>query len=66
MLIRYYNSDDNDVQNRVFDRMFALIPNESDRIQELQKPITKEDTSRLSTRRIKTEIRKRPKNLNDF
>jgi len=34
MLIRYYNSDDNDVQNRVFDRMFALIPNESDRIQE--------------------------------
>ncbi len=66
MLIRYYNSDDNDVQNRVFDRMFALIPNESNRIQELQKPITKEDTSRLSTRRIKTEIRKSPKNLNDF
>jgi len=42
--------------------MIALLPNERDRIQELEKPIIKEDTSKLATRKIKHEIRKDTRN----
>lgn len=57
MLMRYYKTNDEKNQNKFFERMMSLLPNESDRIQELEKPITKEDTSKLATRKIKHEIR---------
>jgi len=58
MLMRYYNAIDDDSKNTAFKRMIALLPNESDRLQELSKPITKEDNSLLATRKVKHEIRK--------
>ncbi|MQS53118.1 Fic family protein [Companilactobacillus mishanensis] len=57
MLMRYYSAKNETDLETAFSRMMKLLPNDSDRLQELSKPIEEEHNTDLSTRKIKRELR---------
>ncbi|AKP67440.1 Fic family protein [Companilactobacillus ginsenosidimutans] len=59
MLMRFYSAQDNKTEDVAFERMLNVLPNESDRLQELSRPITKENPNKLATRKIKYEFREK-------
>lgn len=60
-LMRFYRATDELGEQQAFNRMMAMLPNESERLIELHKPIEESDQFDGKTKRFKEQFRSKPK-----